>query len=345
MKKIIFYFLVAMPVCAAAQDIHFSQFYMSPLTLNPAMAGANHDLQAVLNYKSQWQSVTNPYKTIGCSFDMRLGKSKASKGFLAAGANFFSDKAGDANMGTTQGAVTLAYHVRMGTKSTLGGGVQAGFGQRSVTYSALQWGNQYDGTSYNSALLSGEGAGQPTFTYMDLGGGLTWNYDNSGSRSVTNNHDEKVTLGVAVFHLNSPKYSFYGTADEKLYMKTVVHGKALLSIPNSNVAFVPGFMYARQGKSQEVFAGTMVRFLIGMDSKYTGFKQGAAFSFGGFFRAKDAIAATVLLEYSHYSLGFSYDINTSDLKTSSSARGGFEIALKFVTPNPFGVKSSSSFFN
>ncbi|TND10639.1 MAG: hypothetical protein FD123_281 [Bacteroidetes bacterium] len=329
-----------------AQDIHFSQFYMSPLVMNPAMAGAQNDMRAALNYKSQWQSVTNAYKTFGCSFDMRLTKTSNTKGHLAAGANFFSDKAGDGGLKTTLGGLALAYHARLSPKSTLGGSVLGGFGQRSVTYSALQWGSQYDGTAFNPGILPGENTSTPALSYFDLGAGAVWHFDNSGSRSVTNNHDEKVTLGVAVFHLNRPNHSFYGAADERLYMKTVVHGNALFSLPNSNVAFVPGFMYARQGKAQEIYAGTLIRYLIGQDSKYTGFKQGAAFSLGGFLRAKDAISVAMLLEYANYSIGFSYDVNTSSLRTASNARGGFEVALKFVTPNPFGVKSSArSSFN
>jgi len=343
MKKTfqLFLLLAAAPGLRA-QDIHFSQFYMSPLTMNPSLAGAEHDLQAVLNYKSQWQSVTNPYKTMGCSFDMRVKNSDA--GILAAGANFFSDKAGDAAMGTTEGGLSLAYHARMNTYHTLGGGLQAGFAQRKIRYDALQWGNQYDGTSFNSAISSGEAAGMPSFTRMDLSCGITWNYNNtSGRKSVTNNHDQRFTLGLAAFHLNRPNYSFYG-GSEKLFIRYVAHGKALISVPNSNVAFAPGFMYTRQGPAQEIYAGSLVRFLIGQDSKYTGFKQGAAVSFGGFLRAQDAVAAVVLLEFANYAMGFSYDINTSKLKTSSNARGGFEVSLRFVTPNPFGKGTSTSSF-
>ncbi|HET6990711.1 MAG TPA: PorP/SprF family type IX secretion system membrane protein, partial [Bacteroidia bacterium] len=328
------------------QDIHFSQFYMSPLTINPGMAGAQYDMQAILNYKNQWQSVTHPYKTFGASFDTRLNKNKSSAGYFAAGINFFSDKAGTINMGTTQGSLSLAYHAKLNGYNTFGGGLQAGFAQRSVSYSSIEWGNQYDGTAYNPALNSGEPLTAASFTHMDFGVGIVFNHDNtSGMKNVTNNHDEKLTFGLSVMHINQPKYSFYGTADDKLYMKIVAHGSAILSLPNSNVAFAPGFMYAHQGKYQEIYAGTLLRFLIGQDSKYTGFKQGSAFSIGGYFRAKDAIAATMLLEYSNYAFGFSYDVNISKLKTSTSARGGVEVTLRYVSPNPFQAKHSISSFN
>ena len=55
-----------------AQDIHFSQMQYAPITLNPALAGASHDMQAILNYKTQWKSVATPYNTINASYDMRF---------------------------------------------------------------------------------------------------------------------------------------------------------------------------------------------------------------------------------------------------------------------------------
>ncbi|TND10446.1 MAG: hypothetical protein FD123_88 [Bacteroidetes bacterium] len=336
--------LFAAPVFA--QDIHFSQFYMSPLTLNPAMAGAQHEIQTLFNYKSQWQSVTNPYKTLGFSYDMRLNRKKDEKGIIAAGINFFSDRAGDGKMGTTQANLSLSYHARLNSDNLLGGGLQAGYFQRSLNFSALYWGSQYDGTSFNTSYISGEPVnGTSNFSAPDFGAGIAWTYDNSAnSNSVTGDNDLKFNLGLSAMHVNQPGYSFY-QAEGKLPMKYTVHGTGLIGMKNSNLAFVPGFMYMKQGDAQEIYAGTLLRYTMGMDSKYTGFKNGAALSLGGFMRAKDALSAVVMFEYANYSMGFSYDINTSGLTAASNGRGGIEIALRFISPNPFLGKKSVSSFN
>lgn len=324
-----------------AQDIHFSQFYMSPLTQNPAMAGALFDLEALANYKSQWSSVTTPYKTVAVSYDMRFGKKKDSKGFWAGGLNFFSDRAGDANMGITQANLSIAYHVRLNDYNTLGGGLQGGYAQRSISPTGLQWGNQYNGNNFDATLPSGETLSPTAFSYADAAAGIVWTYNNtSGAKMVTDNHDLKFNLGASVFHPQQPSYSYYSSS-EKLYAKFVVHGSGLISVPGKNIAFVPGFMYYRQGPTQEIYAGTMIRYKLKQDSKYTGFQQGAAFSLGAYYRAQDAIAATMLLEYSNYAIGFSYDINTSPLKAATNAQGGYEISIRFVNPNPFTGKGGS----
>jgi type IX secretion system PorP/SprF family membrane protein len=336
--------LFFLPLFSAAQDIHFSQFYMAPLQQNPALAGAQHESQFILNYKDQWQSIGTPYKTAAFSGDMRLNRHSKKSNMLACGINFFSDRAGEMKMGTTQANFSLAYHVRINDYSTFGGGLMAGFAQRSISSSALQWGSQYNGTIFDSSLPNGEPASSSSITYADFGCGLLYNYDNAmfSKKEVNTNHDLKINFGASLFHINQPEFSFYGTGNEKLYMKFVAHGNALISIASSNLAMVPGFMYYRQGPTQEIYAGTMVRYLIGQDSKYTGFKQGAALSLGGYLRAKDAIVATMLFEYSNYALGVSYDVNISELKTASAARGGFEISLRFVTPNPFTSQNTTT---
>ena len=315
-----------------AQDIHFSQFYMAPLQQDPAMAGANHDLEAILNYKNQWATVASPYKTVAFTFDMRLTKLRPEKkGFWAAGINFYSDNSGDAQMGTTQVNLVGAYHVIIGRYSQLGAGAMIGYAQRSINYSDLQWGNQYDGTAYNSALPTGEPMGSNSKSYIDGAVGLEWTYDNtSGGINVTDNHQLRWNVGFGLFHVNQPNYSFYGD-NEKLYMRYAFHADALISLSNSNIALAPGIIYYQQGSANEAYVGTLVRFMLQQNSKYTGAFKSAAFSIGGYYRNSDAIVAAMLLEYANYAMGVSYDFNISSLTIASNGLGGLEAFIAFCS--------------
>lgn len=321
--------------CTFSQDIHFSQFYMAPLTQNPALAGANHNLQVLLHYKDQWKSITTPYKTIAASLDMKLNRKEMKKGYWAGGINFYNDKSGDSKMQINQGSLNIAYHLPVSNYSTLGAGFMGGFVQRSINYSALQWGEQYDGTSYNAVLPSGESVSAESFTYADMGVGILWNYDNStGTDKITDRHDLKATFGFSVFHPQQNKFSFYKTG-ETLYMKYVLHGNMLIGLKGNDLALVPGFVFYRQEKAQEIFAGSLIRYQLKQDSQNSGYKDGTAFSLGAFMRTKDAIALAMLFEYAQYAIGISYDVNTSNLKTASNGKGGIEVSLRFVSPNPF----------
>ena len=347
MKTIILlitYPLLLIPILCRAQDIHFSQFYMAPLFQNPALAGATHNMQAIMNYKNQWQSVGIPFKTYAFSYDMRLGNSSAKKGFWAAGVTLFSDKAGDAQLATTEGGLTVAYHIVINKYSMLGAGFQGCFAQRTLSYSSLLWGSQDDGTELNPALPSGESLVPHSISYPDLGAGVNWVYDNTaGAANVAGNHDLKADAGFAIFHVNQPKYSFYGD-NERLHVKYVLHGTGLVCLPNSNIGFQPGFLYYGQGSANELCIGSLVRYKLRQNSKSAGFYKSAALSIGAYYRTRDAAIAALLLEYSHYALGISYDINTSPLTQASHGRGGVEISIRYVAPNPFGTSRKEQTF-
>ena len=86
-----------------AQDLHFSQFYHSPLNINPALTGVfKGDLRFAGNYRRQWQSVPIPYLTFSAAFDMKYFHRKLGNGFFAGGFIFDHDKSGDAEMRYTQ---------------------------------------------------------------------------------------------------------------------------------------------------------------------------------------------------------------------------------------------------
>lgn len=321
---------------AKAQDIHFSQFYMNPLQQNPAMAGAVYGLEANINYKDQWRAIGAPYRTFALGYNMRYEKSRSQNGFLAGGLNFFMDRAGDSKMGTGHGNLHLAYHVKANQYNRIGAGMSFGYFQRSIDYTNLTWATQFDGTSYNSAMPAGIAPSQASFTRMDMGAGLVWVYNNTGGDiKVTDNHDLNFVVGASVQHINRPKFSFLNT-DERLPMKIVVHGNSVISFgESSKMAICPGFMYYRQGPAQEIYVGTLFRHLLAQDSKFTGFKNGAALYWGAYLRTRDAVTAKLILEYAGWGFGISYDINVSSLNTATQTRGGLELSLRFVAPNPF----------
>ncbi len=320
-----------------AQDIHFSQFWMTPLLLNPAQAGAQEDLRAVINYKNQWNSVAQPYTTGNVSFDMKLGKKKHS--FPGIGINVAQDKSGDPYIKTLQAGLALAGHVSLNDKSRIGAGLYAGMIQRTAGYSGIQWMNQYNGSSYDASLPSGEPTISNSIMNFDVGGGLNYEY-RKNEKYMTGNDNRRFTAGVSVFHINKPANSFYNTV-EKLNMKVTGYANAEIGLANSNISIVPGVIYSQQGSSAEFLAGTMFQYQLKADSKYTGYVKASSLSLGAYYRGKDAVIATALFKISQYAIGLSYDINVSGLKTASNGRGGFEISLRFVNPSPFLYKNSS----
>lgn len=324
------------------QDIHFSQYNLTPLVINPAQAGAYKNLEAILNYKSQWTSISpNAYKTVMLAYDQRLMQKKWKTSWLATGLNLFSDKAGDGNMKTVQANLSLGYHTQLNDKNVLGGALVAGFAQRSIDYTKLTWDEQYVSGAFDPNAPSNEPVGESKFGYPDFGLGILYQF-NKGQMYSTANDMVIIHAGLSLQHLNTPKYSYYSSG-EKLYMKTVGHLDALIGIKNTNLALVPGILYMGQGPSSEILPGMYFRYMLREESKFTGYVKGASIMIGTHLRVKDAFIPSVQLEIAEYTVGVSYDMNVSGLKSATSGKGGFEISLRYGNPNPFLYKSAASF--
>jgi len=334
MKKFVILFILSGIVSFAfPQDIHFSQFNNSPLTLNPASVGVfNGDIRAILNYKSQWKQVSEPFKTYAFSFDAGLLKKKWQNGWIGLGVSVFNDQAGASKMSLTQGNLSVSSVLGIAEGHTLSVGIQAGMAQRKVDYSGLQWDSQYDGMHYDAGISPGENLATNSFSFQDYSTGLLWSFG-KGEMYSTANDAVKANLGLAMFHVNKPVQDFLGTKD-KLYSKYVIHGMFFKGIKNTKTSLIPSAAVFMQGKSKEILAGLMVKYNLKEASKYTGTIKSSAVYLGGYYRFGDAIAICAQFEVDRYFVGISYDVNMSGLTTVSKGLGGLEIALRFITPNP-----------
>ena len=117
------------------QDVHFSQFFSSPLTLNPANAGIfDGDLRAIVNYRNQWSSISKSYATSAASLDFPILREMGG-GMFGLGVNFSKDGSGDSKLSTTNFALSVAYHLDISggqNNHYLSLGFQAGAIQRSI---------------------------------------------------------------------------------------------------------------------------------------------------------------------------------------------------------------------
>lgn len=322
----------------SAQDIHFSQFNNSPLTLNPANTGAfTGSVRAILNYKDQWGKVAAPFKTYGFSCDGGLFRNKWQNGYIGVGISIFNDKAGDSKMQQTQANISLSCIRRLNKNNNLTAGIQGGFAQRSANLTSLSWDSQYDGMAYDPTLPSNE-TNAGTFSYQDFSGGLLWSYGRGEMYSTANDH-LSFNVGIAMHHINKPHQTFIGQSD-KMYSKIIFHASTVIGLKNTNISVVPGIFTAFQGKSKEILLGSLFKYNLKSASHYTGFVKGSALYFGAHYRWADAWVVQAQLEIHDWLLGVSYDVNTSALKTASRGLGGLEISLRFI--NPFGQGSSAS---
>lgn len=326
-------------LCSFAQDIHFTQTTMSPLVLNPALTGTEGDQRAFLNYKNQWRGLSangSAFNTAFFSVDGAFMKKRWERAHVGLGITGFKDVAGDLKIGTTQINLSLAGVVHLNANHTLSGGLQGGYVQKSISTASMQWESQYNAGigAFDPSIISNDISVLPPTNYGDFSLGLAWGYATESS-SLGANDQVRANFGFSAQNVNTPKHSFTDYSNDQLYSKYVFHGNAFFGVPQSDLSIVPSISYFLQGASSQLNIGTLVRITVKEKSKYTGVYKGTAVSFGAHYRLKDAIAPMLLLEHSNYSFGLSYDVNVSGLTSATRGKGGIEISLKYVNPNPF----------
>jgi type IX secretion system PorP/SprF family membrane protein len=330
----VFFCVFICVISLTAQDIHYSQFYMSPLILNPATAGAFKDINATANYRNQWNSVSSPYKTYAIAGDMKIVKEKWQNAVLGVGLNVFNDRTGDGSLNTAAINISIASHLKLNEQQIFSLGLNGGLGQRSLNFSSLTWDNQFNGFSYDATLPTGENLASSSYFFPDFGGGILYQF-HKNETYISSNDQLQANIGFSVSHVNQPRFSFYSSTADLLYMKYVSHGNMLVGIKNTPFSLVPGFVYYKQGPAEEVMLGSLIRYTLREESKYTTYVKGSAIEAGAYYRWNDAIVIVTLLEMANYAIGVSYDITVSDLRKASTGRGGFEISLRYVSPSNF----------
>ncbi len=309
-------------ISVKSQDIYFSQFDRTPLILNPANTGYfNGGHRLGVSYRSQWNNITTPYTTTSAFYDTKF-LNKLKKDRMGIGLVFFKDKSGDVEMGLTQVSLSFAYSKLLSKENLFMFGIQAGYAQRSFDYLKATWDNQYNGSTFDPHIGSGETNYNSNYSYADFAAGMGWGFrPNDKFRSTT---------GIALFHLSSPKFKLLETSKEGLYRKLVVHNTTEIYINKSPLSFEPAFLYTRQGVDQQIIGGLMLRYTQGGKSSYSNSLPPTVFSIGAYYRAENAVILAARLNFTYFEMNFSYDLNTSTLGTISKYQGGFEISLSFI---------------
>lgn len=334
MKRLIILILF-IPFVGVGQDVHFSHAEFSPLTLNPAMAGANNDLEANLNFRSQWNSIATPYQTIGASVYSRFNPNdkRRKKAFIAGGIDFINDRSGLNRVSTNHVNLSFATHIVLGSGSFVGLGLYGGWGQRTLDPSDGTWASQYDGMQHNPALSSGENFRSASFSNFDTGAGLVYTFKSTNSR-IGINDSKNFNIGFAAYHLNRPDYSFLDREGEQQYMRFSLFANGSFGIHNTRIIVEPGIYFHHQGPANELYLGAYAKYIIKEQSKYTLFVQPFTASLGVFYRNRDALIVKALLEWNGVGLAFAYDVNTfNSLVLASKGKGAFEFALRFTIPD------------
>lgn len=335
-KNIAFLFSLIITVIHA-QDVHFSQFYESPLLLNPSFAGSsNADFRAVLNYRDQWRSVINPYKTGSLALDGKIpsGQSKKSN-FIGLGLSVFNDRVGVLRLNTNLLHFHLSYILTISKNNRIAVGINTGFFQMNINPNGLRWDKQYNGKYYDPGLPTGENFLYQNIIRFDIGTGLSFHHQNK-PKGIN------YQAGISMGHINRPLNSFTGSKSN-YHFKYALFNYFNYRPENNSIMWVFSSLFTQQGSHREFIVGGNLKYFLSEQSRENVILNTFAFysssiQIGIYHRIKDAIIFNFAYEHKrNYQIGLSYDFNISKLISASRFRGGLEVTFlcKIFKKNTF----------
>ncbi|TMI66447.1 MAG: type IX secretion system membrane protein PorP/SprF [Bacteroidetes bacterium] len=320
MKRLIPVFVLLLTsFSVSAQDPNFSQFFASPLTLNPAMTGKFDGVYRVAgNYRNQWPTFNNAFVTYTASFDMGIMKSSLPEiDQFGVGIMAFSDKSGNGILSNNCAALSLAYHKGLDEDGyhQIGAGFQGTYVNKRLDVSKVTFADQLTPLGFTGVTNEIFTNSQVNVSYFDLNAGVLYN----GSTNGYNNF----YLGASMYHINRPKESFQG-GEYLLPARITIQGG--FKIP---IASYHSLHFSANHSMQANAKNTVVGAAFGLN--INGDEENPTNLFlGSWYRFNDAIIPYLGLEFNGLHLGYSYDVNTSELKPGSNMKGGNEISLIFI---------------
>lgn len=309
-----------------AQDPHFSQYFASSMTVNPAFAGEGvDDWRVSANFRSQWWGAfVAPYTTTTIALEKRLASRKTTQNYFAIGGYLLSDASNNGLLKNTYVSLDLAYHVSLDSKGDdqLAVGMSATYANRLIDADKLSFQSQFGSMGFQRTAPSGEAIDILSNRYIDISAGVNY---------LKKEKNWGYHLGVAVFHAGGPAEGVYKGNQYSLPRRINFSGGLDFDMSNDNVLAI-GSMYEKQGSNGIFTLGGLYKIGIHKNETFSSFDLGLWNRFG------DALYPYIGTEGKNWQAGFTYDVVTSGVRTGSNSVQSIELSLIWL----FGKSEKSS---
>jgi type IX secretion system PorP/SprF family membrane protein len=283
MRKWTLLALIACTSAHAQQVPQYTQYVLNMFAINPAVAGSKDCIDVRLGYRQQWVGFPDAPVTGWATINGVIGRKRRSFHADRQGIGAFVQSDATGRLGQTTFQLAYAYHLQMDRDVFLSMGMFAG-----VTQERLSLGDVNATDNNDPALTNNNGV----LVYPEITPGL-WLY----SKTTWAGLSIQQALGNRIKDLGQ---------DSRLtrhFILTLGHryrvGRDLSAVPSGLVKLSPGAPVALD---------------LGVMMEYR--KQ---FGFGVSYRNQDAVAFLLKVPFlKYFSLGYSYDITTSNLRVGGA---------------------------
>ncbi len=320
-KHILFCLIFAIAQTLSAQDPFYTQFFISQVHTNPAMAGTqqNNDGDAMsrfnMIYRNQWPQFEPGIQTYNIAYDRTIGKKNHGLGFmfnndLLRGALLIDHK--------MDFSAIYNYHLNFNDLQIRLGG-QLDYSNRN-----------FELQSANFVFIDGKFVPiyDPSMPYY------TSNASNINNKIGASLYDQDFYGGIAINHLNRPYTSFLGS-NERLALLYTLHGGGVFKPMQSKIInmYIDGMFLKQRNQNLAIVGGNMLlkKIIVGYHLK-TAFNQ---------ITNINSFEHTAMLGYKNKSMLITYGYG--NFFSSGRDLTTHEIALRYCLLNKKTKENSTGF--
>jgi type IX secretion system PorP/SprF family membrane protein len=320
-KKIIAILLLFIVLNVTAQDPHFSQYFASPLTVNPSFTGKNvEDLRIAINARSQWWGATiSPYNTATLSFEKRLAvKKTGAENSLAIGGILLTDGSNNNILKNNFAGLSVAYNKALSADgvNSIGAGLSVHFANRILDVSKMQFQSQFGSMGFQRSIPSNDFVVVQNNSYVDYNAGINFSH---------NQKKYGYTIGIGYFHAGRPTEGIYQNNRYQIDPRTTISLNNWYEVGYEHRISFNAIAHL-QGNRNVYTLGSMYHAKLNNDETLE------SLNFGLFHRFGDSFYPYIGLQATKWLVGISYDAVSSKVKTAYNSVSSMELSFVWQLP-------------
>lgn len=325
-KKLLLLFCLANAFYTQAQDFHFSQFYNTPITTNPALTGLTEGgfrLGAI--YRNQWWNTTSSFVNTAFSTPSVFVDAPIyiKNSALGLGLVLLNDRVSGGLLNDYVALGSLAYHISLGKQQNhiVSVGLQAQYTNRSFSKD-LQFASQFQNNEFNAAYGNPENLKGQSFHHIDANAGLA--YQAQFTKKV------RFNAGFSVFNIAAIDFGYLDGSSKDNYRRFSGQIGADIDL-GKNIGLLPSVLFMQQSNVNQLNSGLALSYRFAEKTKMY---LGAYARSNGWISdlQMDAIIAYAGFDIKAFNVGLSYDFTVSNLRKASKNTGALEVSLIYTHP-------------
>lgn len=316
--------LICIILCStvAAQDPIFSQFYSSPLSVSPALAGnGDADWRIVGLHRSQWiASGIDPLTTSSISFDGKLFRQRDNeKNYIGGGVLFLQDKGLGGAYKSNSFTGILSSHVSLDGEDMHGLSLGLGgtYSNTMIDFNQLDFASQLSSSGFNRTLPTSEPYLSQIKPYFAMSAGIAYTYS-----SETSGFD----IGVSGYRFFKTQRSALNDPNQLDPARYNIHAN-YQSYLSEKFVFNAAALYVMESNITSYTFGVNIGTILAQGDQV----QPTVLNTGLWYRKNEAVVPYVGLMIGNVTGGLSYDVNTGSSSSLGSLKT-FEFSLIFRSP-------------